>query len=72
MKSLLTQVVDHYAIHPETLQKTVFILPSKRSALHLRQQMGERVNGAGEALYGIGRYVSINDFFQKVYGVETT
>ena len=72
MKSLLTQVIDHYAIHPETLQKTVFILPNKRSALHLRQQMSERINGAGESLHGIGRYVSINDFFQKVYGVDTT
>lgn len=76
MQTFLSQVAGHYANSPDKLRRMVFILPNRRSALHLKEQMNELVN-AGAAVEGqlrkrIGTYISINDFLQKVYGVDTS
>ena len=76
MQTFLSQVAGHYAASPDKLRRTVFIIPNRRSALHLKEQMNELVN-AGAAVEGqlrkrIGTYISINDFLQKVYGVDTS
>ena len=72
MKSFLQQTAQHYFGSPEKLSRTVFVFPNHRSALHFRHEMGAlRMASGMENLLRL-KTVSINDFFQKVYGVETT
>lgn len=77
METFLNQVAKHYAKELESksspLAGTVFVLPNKRSALHLKTAMKAAVETVmpGKKLR-LGAYVSINDFFQKVYGIETS
>lgn len=77
MKSFLSQVVSFYKRDTDKLADTLFILPNRRSALSLREGVKESLAGDtdgdedGQKKH-IGRYISINDFFQKAYGVETT
>lgn len=69
MTSFLRQVAAHYAASTDKLPKTVFIFPNKRSLLHFRKELSEvtpdkKTHGA--------KTVSINEFFQTIYGAETS
>lgn len=67
--TFLQQVAAHYAaVSPEKLQSSVFILPNKRSCRYLRRDLRRAVGDESP----VGKLISVNEFFQKVYGVETT
>lgn len=72
MQPFLRQTAAHYAGNPDKLTKTVFVFPNKRSARYFRKEMQGMVPAAEDGRRNIGRLVSINDFFQRIYGVETT
>lgn len=67
MFTFLQQVAEHYG-RKDNLDKTVFILPNKRSILHLRAEMKTALSGSPAR----PRLVSMNEFFQKLYGRETS
>lgn len=67
--TFLNQVAKHYVQDIASLAKTVFIFPNKRSLMHFRNEL--RQAAVPGTLTSV-RTVSINDFFQKMYGVETT
>jgi len=61
----------------DRLPDTVFILPNKRSAMHLRHEVKAITDTAGDGEGAtekkrIGRYTSINEFFQELYGTQTS
>lgn len=67
--NFLEQVAAHYtATDREKLAKTLFILPNKRSVRYFRKDLRTRLE---EGQYA-GKIISVNEFFQKIYGVETT
>ncbi len=67
--TFIQQVAAHYAAKADTLERTVFILPNRRSSLYLRQGLKEVI---GDDVSRKARIVSINDFLQAVNGVETS
>lgn len=69
MKTFLTQVAEHYNRNKEALRKTMFIFPNRRSLLYFKTEI-KKLNAGDEDVYAKG--CSINDFLQKLYGVETT
>ena len=69
--TFLQQVAAHYCgPNVKNLDGTVFILPNKRAVLHLRNEMKAVLSGSG--LSHGPRFVSMNEFFQKLYGRETS
>lgn len=71
MKSFLFQTASFYSKREEALKKTCFIFPNHRAVMHFRKELSEACDLHGRTLYSPKCY-SINDFFQKVYGVKTT
>lgn len=69
--TFLQQVANHYIQQVEKLNGTVFVFPNKRSLIHFRKEIKDAAEGAGIELPGI-RMTSMSEFFQKMYGGETT
>lgn len=65
MKTFISQIAEHYAAQQDRVSKTVFIFPNHRALLHFRSELKR---------FGLKPYrgYSINDFFQKVTGVQTS
>ena len=70
MDSFLFQVSRHYVDNLDTLSKTVFIVPSRRARRYLNDHIKSLI--PEESKTPKFRTEAINDFFQRIYGTQTT
>ena len=70
MTPFLKQAAEHY-YNRETLEKTCFVFPNRRSIVFFRKYLAERVRQEGCPL-SVPPMYTINDFFCLVHGVEVT
>lgn len=71
MTPFLKQVARHYHENGD-IQKRCFIFPNRRSMVFFRKYLCEEVAAAGRAPLAAPEMLSINDFFSRLSGMNTS